>query len=431
MTKRSGIAIVNVLIFAVFTTVFLIAGVSFTQAAIKQGRKAGSTAQVYNVALAGITHSVFWLQRQAVQPVTVFDPRANGATVAPDEDPETKADEEQLGLVQEFEIDAAKGLWGRYEVGRSEGAPTRTGVSQVGAHSAKYAGPIFWTAEDVSGPRGQRDQPGSVWRMRSRGYVFTRQAAADAFTPDGTVTRILERLTLEAEVRSSKLNFRAACIYGFGNSLSGQDIAFDEGSDNTDPLLEVLDGTARGYWFRSSQVQNASDVDTLNTTSNTSGDAGISTALGDQLQYVFGVASTGEVKNLADATYSSIGAVPVPAGDDAFIYLQGNFTFNASKRLDGSGILFVDGDLKLDGSSTDQAWEGLIFTTGKFTLSERAVVRGAVMAGKNIFLDAASGKQPKILYSESILNGLSSKLGSYRLERSTLRAVDDATITTF
>ena len=66
---RSGQALLNVLLFALVTTAFLTVGTRFVSGALKQGRAAKGDAQVYNVARAGITHAVSWLQKQSVQPV--------------------------------------------------------------------------------------------------------------------------------------------------------------------------------------------------------------------------------------------------------------------------------------------------------------------------------------------------------------------------
>ncbi len=437
LQARSGLALVNVLVFAIFTTAFLVAGIQFTTQAMKAGRKSKSNAQVYNVALAGITHATFWMQKQNVQPVEVFDPRSVSLTAFPDEENETKADEQQLGLVSEFVIDAGKSLWGRYEVGRSASqpnpAPTRSGVSIAGPGSPLYSpGPITWTAEDISAQRGAMDKPGSIWRIRSRAYVFQRKVTTDAFSPTGNPTPIQDVMTLEAEVKSSPMKFRQAALYGWGAGLSSVDVDFVQGSDGTEPLINGAG--AKGYQLRTGDLSGQDyELTLVSCASNPAPDTTISSSLADHLQYVFGVGSASEVEYMANNVYTAVTDVPLDQPPMSLLYMKGksstNFTFNAGKPLNGGGILFVAGNLTIDGASALQSWDGLVIVTGDFTLKNTATITGSVMVGGHVKMDADSGKQPRILYSPDTLANVGQALGAYRMERSTIRSVDDASTT--
>lgn len=435
MIRRRGIALVNVLIFASFTTLFVIAGIQFTQHAMKGSRKATPNAQVYNVARAGINHAVFWLQKQTVQPVTVFDPKAN--TNLPDEDPETRPTEEQLGLVNEFVIDAARNVWGRYEVGRSTfitpATARPTAVPTDGAASALYPA-VTWTAEDVSRRRGEA-QDGKVWLLRCRAYVFQKDSTNTVFSlaPDA-YTRPRETLTLEAEARMASLNFRNAALYSFREDDGNDQVEFKE-NNSVKPRLEVETGaTGRNYWYNTDDINNSSEVSlgtpdpagSLMGQNDPAASTYVNPSLPAQLSYVFGQSNLEAVKGMADSFYTAVADVPSPLPSMSFVYLKGtSFTFNSSKQLNGGGILFVEGDLTIDGGSIEHNWDGLIFVTGDYTQKKKSTVTGSVMVGGYAKMEADSGKIAKITYSDNTLNLVKAKLGSYRMERSTLREVPE------
>lgn len=433
MSSRQGIALVNVLIFASFTTLFVIAGIQFTQHAMKGSRKAAPNAQVYNVARAGINHAVFWLQKQTVQPVTVFDPKAN--TNLPDEDPETRPIDEQLGLVNEFVIDASRNIWGRYEVGRSTfitpATARPTTVPTTGAWSSHHPA-VTWTAEDVSKRRGET-QNGKVWLLRCRAYVFKKDATNTTFSlvPDA-FTYPMETITLEAEARMANLNFRNAALYSFRLDDGADQVEYTE-NNSTKPRLEVEAGaTGRNYWFNTDDINSSDEValgvpdpaGSLSGQNDSSASTYVNPALAAQLSFVFGQSDVEGVKGMADNVYTALADVPTPLPSMSFVYLKGtSFTFNSSKPLNGGGILFVEGNLTLDGDSVDHTWDGLIFVTGNYTQKKSSTVTGSVMVGGYTKLEADSGKLAKITYSENTMSLVRAKLGTYRMERSTLREV--------
>lgn len=435
MRQRPGLALVNVLVFAVFATAFLIASVQFTASSLKAGRKTGANAQAYNVALAGINHAVSWMQRQSTQPVLVFDPAAS-SSATPDEDSQTKVGEDQLGLVEEFPIDAANNLYGRYEVGRSANAPIRTGVAQAGAHSALHSPDPTWVAKDVALMRGQTNA-GTTWQIRSRGYVFKRPNPTDAFSMASPApTRPRQIVTLEAEVKSTTYAFYDAAVYSYKNSPGGGDeVTFNESGNSTQPRLDAS-GTPGRAWLSRMDTNEMTGVSELSWTDGgaTSGNGSgtnISTSLATHLFKVFGVNSVAEVKNMASTVYTAIAQVPTPLPGMSFVYLDGggsgNFTFDDGKPLEGGGILFVYGNLNLNCNAKANNWDGLIFVTGNVLLDDTVNIDGAVIVGGNFTMDAGDDKQPKITYSDTTLGNVAAALGTYRLERSTLRTIEGTT----
>jgi hypothetical protein len=425
--QRSGQALVNVLLFALVTTAFLTVGTRFVAGALKQGRTAKGDAQVYNVARAGITHAVSWLQKQAVQPVQVFDPKANLAN--PEEEAETPPGEEQLGLVHEFEIDPGRKLWARYEVGRSSTAPARDALTD-GAHSKLHGDPIGWTAEDVSRTRGGRP-PGTVWRVRSRAYLFEKPEITSSFTPK----KVLERMTLEAEIRRTAMTFREAALYDYMDpqqpaALGGAHVDVHAHGDKTNTEVGVADGAGYAIWSASSLV--ATDREAWKDGANLSGamlagSAAVSTKLSDQLRDVFDVADLGKLREMAVHYYEDAIDLPQPQPPMDFLYLKpngGGITFDGAPQLDGGGVLVVEGNLHLKGDQQLQRWQGLVFVTGHLQVEKSCELTGAVICGGTAEIHGYEGKPARVTYSKAALDRVNAMLGTYRVARSTIRVVE-------
>lgn len=440
--QRPGMALLNVLLLTLVTTAMLVVGVQFVSSALKQGRQARGDTQVYNVARAGITHAVSWLQKQASQPVLVFDPKSN--TQNPEEDPETPSGEEQLGLVSEFEIDPGHNLWGRYEVGRSaqppRPAPARDNLA-AGPHSSLYADPITWTAEDVSAERGGR-AAGSVWRVRSRGYVFERPTRLTPFNGPGV--RILQKMTLEAEIRRTALVYKEAALYDFVDpaapaSLQGVQVDVHAHGDRTNTELSVADGTGYAYWAGTSLI--ATDrVDwkggnnvlgpVLAGASNPTSATYVSPRLADELRDIFGVPDLGKLKEMAARYYEDPIDLPQPLPTMDFVYVKPNsgvLTFNGTPQLNGGGVLVVEGDLHLKGDTATQRWDGLIFVTGNFEMERACDVTGAVICGGTALIHGYEGQVARLRYSKATLDRVNAQLSTYRVARSTIRVIEGAT----
>lgn len=441
MGRRPGIALMNVLMFTFITTVFLIVGIQFSQGALKQGRKSRQETQAYNVAMAGLNHATYWLQRQSTQPVTKFDPQSNPA---PDEEGEVATGEESLGLVHEFAVDASTNLWGRYEVGRSKDAPARDGIA-TGANSSLYTGPIEWTAEDVSRKRGE-ELDGMVWRVRSRGYLYERTDPSAPFSL--TSPKPFKAVTLEAEVRRLAFHFRETPLYSFmdgDNSTTTHLLIAESNGSSTDggTVIETT-GAAPHYWTNTPASKiDVSDTDVQYIPSPAVGRIAMDTAsdpnyvsplLRDQLKYVFGTGDIAEVRNFADKSYTNKSEIPDEQPAMSFIYIKpdtGTITFKeggADPTLSGGGILFVEGNLTIDGNGGLQQWTGLIFVTGNYKQVKTSTVTGAVMAGGTIEVngDKNNDKVARLVYSPTDLDRINQQMGSYRLDRSTLRLIESA-----
>ncbi|MEB3328257.1 MAG: hypothetical protein VKQ33_03375 [Candidatus Sericytochromatia bacterium] len=417
---RPGIALFQVLIFAAITTIFLVAGVQFVTASLKEGRATRRDSRVYGVALAGISHAVAWLKRQPYQPALVFDPQATGLDA--DETPDTPAVDEQLGLVHEYPLDPVRQLWGRYEVGRSANAPARGSVTQPGARDVtRYPAGVTWVARDIGRQRGA--EAGTTWLVRSRGYVFSK---ADGRTFDTDPGK--RALTLEAEVPLVRARHRQAALYGFSPSAATLTAA----APGT-LTLEVLDGSGRPWWLRTTTVTISGTVATgqgalppLSGQTQVASPTWVDGTAAAQWRHLFGASDLGGVRGLAthamDLTAGQVLATPPT---HAFTYVKGDASFGAGAPLAGSGILFVEGDLTIDGGTVLQAWKGLIVTTGAYTQRHRSTVVGGVVAGGPVTLVGDTGKEAVLRYSRAELELAMRLVTGYRLDYATVHALDD------
>lgn len=439
MAKRPGVALLNVLFFTFVTSAFLVVGVQIVTNALKAGRNAKGDAQVYNVARAGIAHAVSWLQQQDEQPVLVFDPKAH--IDAPEEDPETPPGEEQLGLVHEFEIDPTRHLWGRYEVARSAAAPNPAPARdalQAGPASVLHEGQVSWTAEDVSLQRGSRIA-GTVWRVRSRGYVFERLRPNDAFDP--AKLKAHQVMTLETEVRRGAFRFRDAALYGFIGQedparVNGAHVDLHAHGDRANTRLEVADGAGYNYLLHTDRLlTNRAEWSggtslTGQAVAGASDPAGanfVQADLSAQLKDVFGVPDMLKLKELATSYYEDPFDLPQPMSAMGFYYLRpdgGKVVFDGAPQLGGGGVLVIEGDCHIKGDAAPQTFDGLLFVTGHLEIEKAVTITGAIMAAKTVEIHGSAGKPAVVRYAKAVLDRVNAQLGSYREARSSLRIIE-------
>ena len=443
MRSRSGIALVNVLLFATITTIMLVAGIQFTQASLKEGSGSTNEQMAYQVALGGITHAVAWLQTHRSEAPSTFDPRS--VPLDPEYTADTTAADEPLGIVHEYEIDASKNLWGRYEVGRSSNAPQRDSLPTTGPDSALHSPtPITWTVDNVGLARG--GSSGTIWRARSRGYLFTRTSTSQPFTV--TSPAPVRSMTLEGEVRNVAIRVPRAALYCFRDGASGSPphVALTYAGSATAGNTALSTGGSNGVqhlWTHtaSANVTIPANVDwgglpvqRMGCSDSTS-TYYVNPDLSTQIRNVFGT-STGEgVEGIADASYSAPASFPATLPGMGFFYMnpggnRGLAVFNAAKPLRGSGILFVDGSVWLDGATASHDWQGLIFVTGVYKQTGASTVTGAVVAGGGVSeFGGSDGKKAVITYSQDVLDRVSAKFAGFRLDRSTLKVVDNSATT--
>lgn len=423
LSRRRGQALANVLILTLMTTAFLVVGVQFVTDSLKQGRLNRRDNQIYNVGLAGLNHAVSWLRKQATKPVTRFDPRS---TTDPDEESETTAVDESIGLCAEFVLDAKANLWARYEIGRSANAPARTGVPVGATHTdtTLYPNGIRWVAQDIGKQRGLA--AGEAWAIQCKAYTFTK-AGGLTFATDTK----RKSLILEAEIRRASINTREAALYCFKQSTAADTVKFDvQGAGSC--VVDVLDGIGRPYWCNTNMVTlvglpgfGTPPLPAEQNKNAATDPLYVDPDLANQLIYVFGTSDLEGVKSMAANVYDNEGDIPQPMPANAFIYFDGNLVFDGSPDLSGGGILFVEGDMKIE-ASTLQSYNGLIFTTGRYDQRHKSTVTGGVICGGTAEVHGhGAGKEASLRYSKDKLDSVASILDDYRLEHATIKVLPD------
>src|SRR5688500_9672284 len=144
--------------------------------------------QTLAVAESGITEALSWFRRNPRQPVQEFSARQW--------DVEPKPKTVPKGIVREFQVSSAAKLWGRYEV-------------------------LPESVDDVTADRGRGDKGnGTVWKVRSTGYVYVRYDATKAF--DEEPNRIAHRVTVETELQRLAIRppARAALLADRGDAIT-------------------------------------------------------------------------------------------------------------------------------------------------------------------------------------------------------------------
>jgi hypothetical protein len=437
---RAGFALLNAMLLASVLTLTLIAGISYTQASYKSGRKIKYEAQVYNVARAGLVDAIAWFKRQKEQPVLAFTPtyRADnpikGDTLDPSAiNPGLETGMPHLGLVQEFEIDKEAGLWGRYEVGKitkltkdSQGKLRTYSIREFdttakkwvdrtieGAGSDKYEG-----VQDLTEDYGLQGK-GLLWRIRSHGYVYRKDPKATADTHFYQYpNEVLDQVTLETEIfRLQIRDYGAAIVGNHGpdikihatGGLSGGDgyaLLWNTGTPNPAAPTNLMTSNVEVYHSTQQAKEPANALDWFE---------------------IFGVADAATIASLADVnsdTHRDTGAAM------ALTYIKpkdGLLQFRdyrsdtpenpGNKPVSGGGILVVDGNMLVNNWNTN-VFNGVIYVTGDLT-----VMSLTNFAGQFIVKGKIDWRPTDIEYNPAILQTIRMKLCQYRERRSALRVM--------
>lgn len=441
-------ALINVLFLAIVTTVFLGAASSMVAGSMREGRKVRGAQQAYNVAQAGLNEALSWLRKQELKPVTRFDIVEDTATAYPE------TWNEQIGLVKEWEVDPAQRIWARFEVGRSSNAPARAGAA--GSLTAGSPAGKNWTAEDISRQRGYTS-PGVVWLLRSRGFVYKRPPSATQWT---AAAKPIQEAYLETEVQLTNFNAREAAIYSFVDATDAGTVPTDASCGQTGGHIQVhahggSAGNVRveleqgmGYTIWSNTPESKVQTDNgdgstifgpaAHGVTTTSHDRYVAPDLATQLDFAFGVQDLTSARSLAsfyyDASSPPTGSLP----QMSFTYINAigmpddTMVFNSSSpRLAGGGILFVEGNLKLDGTSVSQVWDGLIFVTGNYFQYNATRLTGGVMCGGKVRVHGTASKVAEVRFSREAIASVCRKLATYREHRATVATSASASPRTY
>lgn len=442
---QRGMALMNAMLLAMVFTMMIVAGTSFTQTAQKAGRSDKYESQAYHVARAGIVDAINYFKRQASQPVEKFRPAYNAAvpTKGDTNDPYQldpgpaggklhkddpgggNEDKPHLGIVQEFQLDSRDSLWGRYEVGKvtqlkrgtkgklseyvileKDGSGNwveRTALSA--ANSKEWEG-----VEDMTSNYGLSGK-GLIWRIRSKGYVYRKATAAD-----DTVTRFyqfpnecLAQVEVETEIRRLHIENFEAAIHGNINTVF-----------NNDSKISIVAPDGYAVKYNGGTITPAAAPASFSGTSGKYKLVAPANAL-DWMQ-MFAVVNGPTLASMADSYVTSLSQLPDDMSSMALTYIQGNATFTNTRRLNGGGILVVDGNLRLEQQS-GSTFAGIIYVTGDYFQGATAAIVGEVVVKGKVTVDPV-GDKTNIEYSTGIVNEVRRQLGQYRERRSAQRTLN-------
>jgi hypothetical protein len=342
-----------------------------------------SHGQAVQFARSGLTEALGWLRKQTAQPVVTFDPRLD-TTVNP---PIIDTEDPVIGIAREFKITDA--IWGRYEVWKdwsTDPDPVR----------------LRWRNQmrcvDVSAERGNLS-PGSVWKLRSIGYVFRRVDATVPF--DQLPNQVLGQEVLEVEARRLALQppgQAALCIHN-GNACRVLTKGRIQGG-SAGAGIYYLQGT--GAPAVSGAGASVTGVPPMTSTA----------VYADTMNDVFGV-SLAELKAMADSVITNPIDFPNPVPMNTLVVCEVPMTFTSTFPLRGTGVVVFEGAVNIDPGS-NSAFSGLVYAAANLTMREPAELQGAVVALGNTTLQG-SADFSTLIYDDGILNALRQNMGSYRL----------------
>ncbi len=385
--RQEGQALITVIGAFALVLLLLTAALTLTQYSGKTvARQLSYQGQALNAAEAGLTDSLSWFRRQGTV-VTVFNPQVD-LTVNPNIN---DSEEPTLGIQRSFEMSDTFSLTGRYRV-------PRTAVADVSVLKGKSGA-------------------GTVWLLESKGCVIFGSYATSygcETTTDVTPGRLIARETVRAEIQRLNLILPAggAAIY----ARRGDGIRINTGS-------RVQGGSGIGVAYPAATglpinggVITGSTVQAV--------DADNPPKIG--LQDIFGVTAQ-EVLSMADQNVASVADLPNPLPQMNLIVIRGSAVFSSAQPLVGSGILIVFGDLTIAPNS-NASFSGVIYVTGNLTMTQPALISGAVIAAGNgipglggtggaVTLNSP-GDVAEVDFDQSIVDQIQAQMGNYRFSRS-------------
>ena len=255
-------------------------------------------------------------------------------------------------------------------------------------------------ARDVSDSRGVAGQ-GVVWRLRSIGYVFSRDDESRRF--DERPNRVVAVQILEAEILRRRVAppGQAALTAAQGALV------------RIDGRGRVQGGpTGAGIYFPADS--GTPDVGPIaeNRVTGTPALAPSSTAIDRSPEAVFGLTAT-ELRAASDQVVVDRRDFPRPVPDFDTVYIAApSITFDSSLPLSGTGIVFAEGDVTVLAGSSSR-FNGILYVDGNLTIQAPCEFDGAVIVGGSVTATGA-GDLATIRYDDAILNEMRQHVGQYR-----------------
>lgn len=387
-SPESGVALIFALFFAIVALGIAMSGTIFVQAhrdstAIHFARNG----QAMEFARSGLIEAIGWFRKQTSQPVVDFEPRFDAAATPPVLD----TIEPEVGIVREFEISGS--LWGRYEVWKDWSA-------DPDANRLAFRNQMRCT--DISNERGNLS-PGSVWRLRSVGYVYRRQDPSIAF--DVAPNRVVAKEVVETEIRRLALQPPGQAALCTRNA----------GTCRVLTRGRVYGGTTAAGIYNQS---GTGTVTVSGTGALVTGGISGNTGYDDSMIAVFGVALT-DLKGMADSILVDPSEFPSPLPKDAVVVADTDLVFDADRPLTGTGVLVVNGNVLIDRASYS-SFSGLLYVNGNLTVREPSELQGTVVVTGQVTVQGASD-YATMTFDDGIVNRLRQTLGTYRQASATTR----------
>lgn len=391
-----GVALVMAIMFTIIVVGITVTGALTLRAHQAKTRVSFVThGQAVQFSKSGLIEALGWLRKQTSQPVTTFAPVLD-MSVAP---PIMDTIDADIGIVREFEI--TNSIWGRYEVWKQWDADP---------NATRLAWRQQMQCEDISHLRGDL-APGSVWRLRSIGYVFRRVDPNVAFNE--APNQVLGQDMTEVETRRLALQ------------PPGQAALCTRTGSTTQVMTrgKVVGGSlGAGIFYR----QGTGAITVSGTGASISGtpSQSASSTYDDSFEVVFGV-SQSELAAMADYYVTSTADFPSPVPIDKVVLSTTGMTFTAAKPLKGTGVVAIIGNTTI-GQGTYSAFSGLLYVQGNLTVREPCEIQGAVVVTGTVRVEGSSD-WVTLTYDDSILAHLRQEVGTYRLSSAIQRpmAKDD------
>ncbi len=379
-----GLALILALLFTI-----IVVGITVTGSLILRTHQTKtkinfvSHGQSVQFAKSGLIEALGWCRKQTSQPVTDFAPVLDaGATPA-----RLETIDPDIGLVREFEI--TDSIWGRYEVWKQWDADPVT---------ARLPWRLQMQCQDVSDMRGNLS-PGSIWRIRSIGYVFRRVDPNVAFNvaPNQVIGQEM------AEVEARRLALQPPGQAALCTRNGGGAIVQTRG--------RVLGGAVAAGLYYLNATGTPTVTGTLASITGTPGQSA-ATTYDDSFEAVFGVSQT-ELTAMADYVVTAAADFPSPVPIDTLVLSTTGMTFTAAQPLKGTGVVAIIGNTTI-GQGSYSAFSGLLYVQGNLTIREPSEIQGAVVVTGTVNVQGASD-YATITYDDAILSHLRQELGTYRL----------------
>lgn len=388
-SAESGMALIFALFFAVVALGITLSGTIFVKAHRDTTNiRFASNSQAVEFARSGLVEAIGWFRKQTSQPVVNFTPQFTPTAANPVFD----TIDPEIGIVREFEISGS--LWGRYEVWKSwpadPDAERRAFRAQV-------------QCEDISDQRGNLS-PGSVWRIRSIGYVFRRNDETARF--DEAPNRVVAKELTETEIRRLALQPPGQATICTRTASTFR----------VNTRGRVYGGTnASGGYTRS----GTGSVTVSGTGATLTGGVGSTANYDDSMTAVFGV-TLPELQGMADLSVVQANEFPSPLPDTSVVVADTDLTFDATRPLSGTGVLVVDGNVTIQPGSYS-AFSGLLYVNGNLTVREPCELQGAFVVTGSVTVQGSASDYATITWDDGIVARLRQSLGTYRQATSTTR----------